>query len=244
MFSLLNNEIHFPIGEFVKGDMHSHILPGIDDGAKDVETALKLISGLKALGYKKLTGTPHIMSDLYPNTPEIIQGAYNALRDGIAKEGIDISVSYAAEYLIDEQFPEKVEEGLLCIKDNIVLVETMFSALPPNIEEILFLMRSHNYQPILAHPERYHYLEDNLEQLDVFLKHGCKLQPNILSFTGYYGHKEKELAKKILDAGLIDYLGSDLHHRRHLGAIKHMRVSKKVARKLEKLNLQNWELLS
>lgn len=243
MFSIFNKKESFRIGEILQVDMHSHILPGIDDGAPDVETSLRLIDGLIAMGYKKLIATPHIMSDIHPNTPETIEAAKKLLQTELDKKGYTIPVSYAAEYMLDENFLSLLKAGnLLTFGNYIILVETMFLDLPPNLEDILFQLQTHGYQPLLAHPERYHYVDRNLTGLNPFRDRNCLLQCNALSFTGYYGKREQEIAFRLLDAGLIDFIGSDMHHDRHLEHLQHFTVSSKVARQLESLNYKNLEL--
>lgn len=222
--------------------MHSHILPGIDDGAADIDDSLSLIDGMIDLGYEKLICTPHIMGDLYPNTPQTIQASFKRLQMAMKEKGYTIPISYGAEYLIDEFFEDRLEHELLCVFDRYVLIETMFSLLPPNIEHILFLLKAHNYKPIFAHPERYHFMEPTFESLSVFEKHGCYMQPNILSFAGYYGEREKKLAERLLDMGKVDFLGSDVHHLRHLNTIKHLRLRSKVVKRLEEISYLNISL--
>lgn len=243
MFSIFNKKESFRLGEILEVDMHSHILPGIDDGAPDVETSMRLIDGLIAMGYKKLIATPHIMSDIHPNTPDTIEAAKQLLQAELNKRAYTIPISYAAEYMLDENFLPLVKAGnLLTFGNNIVLVETMFLELPPNLEDILFQMQTHGYQPLLAHPERYHYVDKDLTRLNPFRDRNCLLQCNALSFTGYYGKREQEITFRLLDAGLIDFIGSDMHHDRHLEHLKHFTVSSKVARQLERLNYKNLEL--
>jgi protein-tyrosine phosphatase len=244
MFSIFSKRESFRIGEILQVDMHSHILPGIDDGAPDVETSLMLIDGLIALGYKKLIVTPHIMSDIHPNTHETIEAAKQLLQAELDKKAYTIPISYAAEYMLDENFISIINAGnLLTFGNNIVLVETMFLELAPNLEEILFQLQTHGYQPLLAHPERYHYVDRKLTRLNTFLDRKCLLQCNALSFTGYYGKREQEIAFRLLDAKLIDFIGSDMHHERHLAHLKQFTVSSKVARQIESLNYKNLELL-
>jgi protein-tyrosine phosphatase len=244
MFSIFNKKVSFRIGEVLQADMHSHILPGIDDGAPDVETSLQLIQGLIALGYKKLIATPHIISDIHPNTPETIRAAFDQLQEALRESQISIPIFYAAEYMLDENFLNLVNGGkLLCIHDQIVLIETMFMDSPPNLEHILFQMQTHGYQPLLAHPERYHYLDKNFTRLDPFRDRNCLLQCNALSFVGYYGKREQEMALRMLDAGIIDFIGSDMHHTRHLKNMQHFTVPSKVARQLEAVNYKNADLL-
>lgn len=243
MFTLIHKKSYFPIAPLLKVDMHSHLIPGIDDGSPDVASSLSLLDGMIDLGYEKLIFTPHIMGDLYPNTPDTIRIAFSKLQDAMKERKYSVPVSYAAEYLIDEFFEEKIEQELLCVFGRYLLIETMFSLLPPNIERILFLLKTNNYKPIFAHPERYHFMEMSFESLSAFEKHGCYLQPNILSFTGYYGEREKKLAERLLDMGKVDFLGTDIHHQRHLEAIKHLQLRSKVIKKLEEISYLNLRLI-
>ncbi|HET8573297.1 MAG TPA: CpsB/CapC family capsule biosynthesis tyrosine phosphatase [Edaphocola sp.] len=242
MFSIFNKPVSCPTGSLLLTDMHAHILPGIDDGAATVEEALVLVDGLISLGYQQLIATPHIMGDLYPNTPETIHQAYSLLKAEMDKRHYTIPLSYAAEYLIDEQFPEKIEAGLLTFNGNHVLVETMFAVCPPNIEEVLFSLQAHGYQPVFAHPERYHYMDESLKGLEPFQKHHCLFQPNWLSFAGYYGKREKMIAQKLLEAHLVNFLGTDMHHTRHLSALKHLKVKPVILRQLEAIDFGNRQL--
>lgn len=228
---------------FLEVDMHAHFLPGIDDGAANLEESFRLIDGLISLGYKELIATPHIMGDLYKNTPETIQAAYDILKAEMDVRGYTIPVSFAAEYLIDEQFEEKLKSGsLLTFGNNNVLIETMFYGLPPNIKDILFELENAGYNPILAHPERYHFVDEKLTALDDFLERGVLLQSNILSLTGYYGLREKEIGELLLEKELISFYGTDIHHLRHLRAMQKFTTSKKVAYNLFKANFKNKSL--
>lgn len=230
---------------FLEVDMHAHFLPGIDDGAANITESFRLIDGLMSLGYKELIATPHIMGDLYKNTPETIQASYNLLKTELDKRGYTIPISFAAEYLLDEQFEEKIKSGpLLTFGDKYVLIETMFMGLPPNIKEILFSLEMQGYQPVLAHPERYNYLEGSIDALDLFLERGVLLQTNILSLAGYYGKIEKEIAETLLMKKLIHFLGTDIHHLRHLKALQKLSVSKKIADRLLELEFKNKSLHS
>jgi len=242
MFSIFNKPVACPTGSLLLTDMHAHVLPGIDDGAATVEESLGLIDGMISMGYQQLIATPHIMADLYPNTPDTIHQAYTRLKTEMDRRGYTTPLSYAAEYLIDEKFPEKIEAGLLTFNGNHVLIETMFAVCPPNIEEVLFSLQAHGYQPVFAHPERYHYMDESLKSLEPFQKHNCLMQPNWLSFAGYYGEREKKIAHKLLDAQLINFLGTDMHHVRHLRALKHLKVKPAVLRQLEAIDFANRQL--
>ena len=206
---------------FLHTDIHSHLLPGIDDGAPDLETSITLIKGLQDLGFKKLITTPHIMADLYPNTPEIIQDGLTKVREALKAENIDIEIDAAAEYLMDEGFADKIAAGnLLTLGDNYVLVEMSFISPPPNVDQLLFQLQTKGYRPIMAHPERYSYYGGNLEKYERLKERGCLLQLNLLSVTGYYGPDVRRVATKMLKTGLFDLIGTDLHHDRHLSEMQ------------------------
>lgn len=204
-------------------DIHSHIIPGIDDGSPDIETSLELIRGLRSLGFTKLKGTPHIIGDLYRNSPQTIIPAFELLKAASIAENIDVELSYAAEYMLDDYFLDLLRKKtpLLTIHNNIILTELPFNSLPLNLEEIAFEIFTAGYQPILAHPERYSYCQKNAKQAERFKEIGFSLQINLLSFTGYYGKAVSKAAEFIMEAGLVDQLGTDLHHFRHLEALKH-----------------------
>lgn len=242
MFSLFkkNKKVTIPVGAFIAQDMHSHILPGIDDGAPDTDTAVALIQGMSSCGIKQFMGTPHIMSELHKNTRETITAAYEQLLAALERQQIDVDVKYAAEYMIDENFPNLLKEGnMLTVSGNKILVETPFYYEPIDIEEVLFQIEAAGYQAILAHPERYHFVDQKLEVFNKYFDHHVELQLNILSLSGYYGSKEKEIAEKILDAGLYTYMGTDLHHERHLKRLSHIQVDRQVLKKLEQTNWLN-----
>ena len=199
-------------------DMHSHILPGIDDGSPDIETSLVLIRGLAALGYKKLIATPHIMWDMYQNTPSIVNRQLDLVRNAVAKEGIEVEINAGAEYFLDEYVEEylKRKDPLLTISENKVLVEFSMAFPPLNVKDIIFEMQMQGYQPVIAHPERYAYLKRNKEFYEELRDAGCIFQLNLLSLGGHYGRTVTELAQYLLKNGFYTLAGTDLHHERHL----------------------------
>jgi protein-tyrosine phosphatase len=215
-------------------DVHSHLIPGIDDGSSDMETSVHLIRGLIALGYKKIITTPHINADLFPNTPAIIRSGQIVVMEELQKLGIDVEFSAAAEYLMDEKFSRLLAAGepLLALKDNLVLVELSFAVPAINLREILFDMQLKGYQPVLAHPERYLYFGANRKWYDELRNAGCLFQLNLLSFSGYYGPQTRDIANYLVKKGYVEYLGSDLHHSKHL---EQLRTSPVIARTVEKL---------
>lgn len=202
-------------------DIHSHILPGIDDGAPDIETSLELVQGLYALGIRKSIATPHIIGDLYRNTPQTIAAALEKLQTACAEVGIEMELSAAAEYMLDDYFLDLLQkkERLLTLHENILLTEISYTSTPENLGEITAGIINHGYLPILAHPERYHYYQQNFDQYYKLKEMGFVLQVNVLSLAGYYGKRAEKAAKFILEKDLAILIGTDLHHQKHLDTL-------------------------
>ncbi|TSJ44220.1 capsular biosynthesis protein [Mucilaginibacter corticis] len=211
--------INFNYGSIVV-DMHSHVLPGIDDGAQNLEESIVLVKKMMELGIKKIIATPHIMVDFYRNTPETINGALEVLKAELKNQNIDIKVEAAAEHYFDETFEKRVEEHrLLTMGDNYALFEYSFINPPPNAFEVIQKMiELGNYKPILAHPERYSYM--TIEQMANLRSWGCNMQMNTISLTGYYGKDVKKKAESMVDNNIVDFISSDMHHPRHAAAFK------------------------
>jgi tyrosine-protein phosphatase YwqE len=202
-------------------DMHSHLLPGIDDGAADTTATAILKGGLEDLGFSAFITTPHIMWDLYRNTPETIAAAKE-----MAATSCEVSnLKTAAEYFLDEHFEEQLRAGgqLLTIQNNRVLVEFSFVAAPFDLKNQLFQLQIKGYQPVLAHPERYVYFAGNKAVYNELRSMGCLLQLNLLSLSGYYGNDVHELALWLVNKGMIDFAGTDLHHVKHLETLRKSR---------------------
>jgi len=203
-------------------DMHSHLLPGIDDGATDPGNSIQLIRGLQELGYSKFITTPHIFWDMYKNDPNTIGSAHQNLQIELNKLGMNTPLHPAAEYYLDDHFDELLDSNdpLLSVKDKMVLVEFSFVNAPVNYKNQLFRLQISGYQPILAHPERYLYLGGDKKVFDELKNAGCLFQVNMLSLAGYYGKPSQDLAQYLLKKNYIDLLGTDLHHLRHLEALR------------------------
>jgi protein-tyrosine phosphatase len=197
-------------------DMHSHLLPGIDDGARDVAESAELIDGLRSLGYRKLVTTPHIYQELYPNSRQTLEQAYRLLPE------TSLPLQFAAEYYLDEHVEKllKAGEPLLPIHDNWILTETSFVQPPPDLDRRLFDLQVAGYKPIIAHPERYPFWHTNHQVFHEFRDRGLLLQINLLSLTGYYGREALDTAKYLIREGLVDLAGTDCHHMRHIDALR------------------------
>jgi tyrosine-protein phosphatase YwqE len=224
-------------------DMHSHLIPAIDDGSKTLGESITLIKRLKGYGFRKLITTPHIMSEFYKNTPEIIQIGLSELKLALAKEEIDIEIHAAAEYYIDEIFLEKVQLGqkLLTISGNYVLVETGFISKPQMLLEILFEMEMQGYKPILAHPERYQYLVQDKKLVNDLIDRDIYFQMNLLSVTGFYSKQIKTFAELLIDEKKVKLVGTDCHNERYLD-MREMLPRTKYFDKLKQLELLNLRL--
>jgi protein-tyrosine phosphatase len=215
-------------------DLHSHLIPGIDDGVQDIASSLELIRGLMDLGYKKIITTPHVNGESYPNTPDTIGAGKAAVLDALRREGIEVEFRAAAEYLIDDEFTETLAAGgsFLTLKDNFILVELSFAVPAINLRNILFDLQLKGYVPVLAHPERYLYFGANKGWYDQLRDAGCLFQLNLLSFIGHYGPEALQLANYLIKKKYVEFLGTDMHHHKHLELI---RSSPAIFRTVDKL---------
>jgi protein-tyrosine phosphatase len=201
-------------------DMHSHVLPGIDDGAQTLEESIFLIKRMMEVGITKIIATPHIMVDFYRNTPETINAALELLKAELTRQNIEIQIEAAAEHYFDETFENRVDEKrLMTMGDNYALFEYSFVSSPPNAFQVIQKMKEHgNYKPILAHPERYRYM--TIDEMANLRSWGCNMQMNTISLTGYYGKDVKKKAEAMIDADIVDFISSDMHHPKHADAFK------------------------
>ena len=224
-------------------DVHSHLLPGLDDGVRTFEQAEEIIRKFMALGYYELITTPHVMSDAYRNTSEMILARLEELRAYLAERDIKIRVEAAAEYYLDEDLFQKLEQSelLLTFGDKYLLFETNFLTEPMNMKEFIFLATTRGYKPVLAHPERYLYLQQDLSKAEDLLDRGVLFQANISSFTGYYSKQVQATVNKLVEKKCIHMLGSDCHHLHHVNLITEA-LSTKYFRKALSLPLLNKSL--
>src|SRR5690554_3190533 len=224
-------------------DMHSHLVPGIDDGSKSLEESVRLIRRLEGYGLKKLIITPHVMTEFYKNTPETIQSGLETLKAELLKENIAIELDVAAEYYLDEIFLEKVTDGqpLMTFGNNHVLVETGFMSKPSMLLESFFQLEMAGYQPVFAHPERYLYLHHDAELLEAMIDRNISFQLNLLSITGYYSKPVKKFAEKLIDEGLVKLVGTDCHNEKYLDYMERL-PDEKYFQKLQSLDLLNKSL--
>ena len=202
-------------------DIHSHLLPGIDDGAVTLEDTTKLINGLKEVGFEKFITTPHVMGEVWRNSKADIEQKHKNTVTQLSIPKIESNLKVAAEYMMDIEFRELLKkEPLLTLKDNYVLVEMSYLNPPFQLHETLNDLQSAGYQPILAHPERYNFYHNSTHEYKKLKDIGCLFQLNMLSTVGYYGTKVSKISEYLIDNGYIDFVGSDVHHTKHLENIK------------------------
>mgnify|MGYP005840244843 CR=1 FL=1 len=224
-------------------DVHSHLIPGIDDGIQSIEEGLDILKELYALGYRKVITTPHTMPGNYDNTPEIILNGLESMRSALKEAEIDIKLEAATEYFLDETFMEKLEkkEPLMTLGKKYVLVETGFINESPLLKDATFHMTMQGYQMVYAHPERYLYLLDRPELIDELLDRDVLFQINAVSLTGCYSKPVQKLAEKLIDRGVVKLVGTDCHNMGHIELMKQARKTR-YWNKLMKLPLLNNQL--
>ena len=232
LFSSTKNSQHTADFSLLKADMHSHLIPGIDDGSPDMETSIQLIRQMAGLGYTKLITTPHIMWGMYRNERDDILARLELLQSAVKAAGIAVEIHAAAEYFLDEHVEQllKNNKPLLTISDNMVLVEFSMALQSMGIKDILFDMQMKGYQPVIAHPERYIYLEKNKEFYDELKDIGCLFQLNLLALSGVYGNSVKKLANYLIKKEFYDLIGTDLHHQRHAEALHNPVLAEQLAK--------------
>ena len=228
----------------IGADMHSHLIPGIDDGSRNMDETIAMLAKFESLGFKKVITTPHIMSDYFRNTPEVIlSGLVEVQR--IAKQlNLSIEIEAAAEYYYDESLLNRLKnkEKLLTFGDNYVLFEFSFHTEPGQIDTLFFEFLTQGYKPVLAHVERYAYLFEDLKRIEAWRKQGILIQLNMISLGGHYGSEVQKQARAMVEAGLVDLVGTDCHRMEHL-LILERNLDSSWMHKLGGLPLHNLGLL-
>ena len=221
--------------------MHSHLIPGIDDGSKSNEESFAMIDRFLEMGYEKIITTPHIMSDYYGNTEESVTAAYEKFLPVLKEAGYTIPFHFAAEYYFDEKFYSAIlgKKQLLTFGNRYLLFETNAVSEPLQLKEMIFSATTQGYKLILAHPERYQYM--NLDKAEDLKHRGVLLQVNLLSLIGYYGPPIQKMAERLLEKGWVDLLGTDCHNMDHVMILKKVQQTKLYRKALE-LPLLNYSL--
>lgn len=205
----------------VATDVHSHLLPGIDDGSPNIETSINIIRELKTLGLKKLLLTPHVSADMFPNSSEIILQKLEELKVAVKEQDIDIELAASGEYFFDEQFIELYRNNqLLTFGQKYVLVELPHYTLPLNIYDVFFDMKTHGYKVIIAHPERYSYFYYSFKNFEKLKQQDLLFQCNIFSFSNYYSFYTRKIAERMMKNNMINFVGTDIHSIKQIEILK------------------------
>ena len=212
----------------VRTDIHCHVLPGIDDGAKTVEDGADLVEMLGELGVEKILASPHVTDEVFPNTSAIIENALAELRGELKARGIGIGVSAGAENRIDDLMLTNLEKGTLRpMADDYVLIECPWINEPFGLDVLVKkLVEKHGLKPVLAHPERYPYYLKRPSAYDELRRMGIRFQVNLLSLSGHYGSEIRRMAEEMLDRHMVEFIGSDVHHRHHIESIRRYLASR------------------
>jgi protein-tyrosine phosphatase len=210
-------------------DIHCHILPGIDDGAKNVQDSINLIKGLTELGVKEFIATPHIMQDFYPNNDETIGDSFQILLEAISSQNIsNITINPSAEYMMDSHFEELIEKNnIFPLKTKYLLVEMSYFQPPMNLKEIIIKIKNKGYLPVLAHPERYPFYHNDKDYYKSLKQLGCFFQLNLLSLSDHYGKNIEKTAHYLINEGLIDFAGTDTHNSNHVQKLSNLVLTNK-----------------
>ncbi len=228
MFSFFSKKLF--LRDLLEGfvDIHNHILPGIDDGAKDINESIILIEKLKDLGINQFIPTPHVMRDFYPNTDESIGDAYQNLLEGLSSTNLlsEITINPAAEYMLDADFETLLQnQELYTLKGKYILVELSYFQPPINLESIIFDIKNRGYIPVLAHPERYSYFHNKFGYYRKLKDLGCLFQLNLLSLCSHYGKPTENIALKLIEDNAFEFTGTDTHHENHIEKLSKLKLS-------------------
>ncbi len=229
---------------FLEVDMHNHILPGIDDGSANTAQSLSLIKGLNTMGFQKFICTPHIMEGVHPNTKSSISRSYEELNKALQMEGSKVEIFAAAEHMIDDGLQSLIEKDNLCLMPGgYVLIEMSYLSESKALFQVILDIQNLGYKPILAHPERYSYFHYNFDMYKQIKDAGCLMQLNLLAISRYYGTDVKATALTMIKSGMYDFVGTDVHHERHLNALIEVVKKYPVRDLLRTCNIQNAKLL-
>lgn len=218
-------------------DIHLHVIPGIDDGAQDVDSAITLVTDLAEMGIKHIIATPHVTAVTFENTRQSIAGPFEELRTAMDARGLsEIELKHAAENRIDELFIRNLNNNdFITYPNKYILIENPFVQEPWDLENTIFELKVRGYNPIMAHPERFVYYLTKPKRLEELHRH-IPFQVNLLSLAGHYGKTIKKFAEKLAEAGMIDLIGTDTHCREHTDCFREY-LGTRDARRMRDLTL-------
>lgn len=233
-----------PIFEVLGTDMHCHLIPQVDDGSKCIEESIECLNTLKAVGYKRVIITPHFQYPRFNNDEDDICRRYEEVKKAAKNAGVGIEIAgIGGEYRIDSGFKNRVENPrFLKLSNKYVLVEFSLHQQMMGCDEMIFDMQMKGYEVILAHPERYPYLNVMGTRMEQLKNQGVFFQINALSLGGFYGDEAKKRAYQMLENGWVEFMGTDTHNTLYAQALVDLSNDRKVEKVLEKYEFLNKEL--
>lgn len=220
MFNIFSRKEKSPATLCFRTDIHCHVIPGVDDGSRNVETSVELIEAMQGFGIERIIASPHVTLESFENSSSTISPALELLQNELRRRGNNIEISHSAEYRIDDLFLQRLESNeLMLLPNNHILIENSFLQEPWNLENLVFSLQVKGLVPILAHPERYSYYYNNKDRYHALHEAGLRFQINLLSLAEAYGKNERTIALYLIKNGLVDFVGTDIHNLRHISAI-------------------------
>lgn len=221
-------------------DIHSHIIFDVDDGARTIDESIELLKRMQEIGFKNVILTPHyIKGSEYCSENKEKKEKLNQIKEILAKENININIYLGNEIFINNNIYEEIKEGKIHTLNNTryILVELPFHNQIVNLEDIIYELKIKGLIPIIAHPERYSYFQNNYKEVDRLRNEGFLFQGNYASILGYYGKESQKLLKYMLKKQYIDYLGTDIHRTTKTYVIDNF---KKIEKKIIKITKKDY----
>lgn len=210
-------------------DVHSHILPGVDDGSQNLEESVAILTELHRLGVRRIMLTPHVSRAMFPNEAGDLRERLADFLTQLPAELSDLELHIGSEYMVDEFFGSL--EDRLYYPDGHILIEMSYYERSREIKQTVFDLMMSGFKPILAHPERYVFYQkvydrkNGVEELQTLIDMGCSLQLNVMSLTGAYGERSMDIVKWLLDSDMYTYIGTDVHSRSQIDRFCHFKVN-------------------
>lgn len=250
MFSLLKKKSQaLPTIDFsaIAVDFHAHWLPAVDDGCQTIEESIAILTEFKHRGYKKVYVSPHIMGERYTNTKHDLQAKFTEFKNSELVLDINIGLGLTAEYLLDEKFEDKIKSNdFLTLDSNHLLIETSMNYDFPFVKDYVFELQKLGYKLILAHPERYRYIYQEKNSMDLYLgliDMGLELQLNLFSLVGLFGSQSQKMAEKLIEHGAYSYVSSDIHHPQQIKLFSELQNSIFLNKLIHSNSLKNYLFL-
>lgn len=241
---ILKTKQPFPINRATTVDLRAQLLPGIAGGPPHLESACVLVQGLAGLGYRHLITTPRLCGPDYQAADQAIQQAVAKLQQHVDRHGITVSITPAVEYCVGEGFEEFLKQNTIrSIPGNYVLLDVAGHDSVRELKGPIFELRARSYHPVVVQPENLPDLIRSMAAIEYLRDLGCLFQVNLLSLIGHYGRRASSFAAKLLKAGYVDFLGSNVRSPHDLLLLQSFAVTPTIGRLLEQTKFKNSELV-